>query len=282
VVGAIAIGCAYALIAIGYSLVYRTSRAINFAQGDMAILGAYIAFAGTFLRDHAVLGIVLSIVVVAGLSIAVEALAFRPLYKYGTVFIVASSIALVFVLEDFMQLVWGADTVSVAPLIDGTVVFAGLRITGQQLLIVGVTIVFLVVLQLLFRSTAGVAMRASAENGDVSRLLGINPRAMIRLSYAVAGAASAIGGVLVAPLTQLRPGTGATIGLTAVIAAIVGGLGSIPGAVLGGLLIGFVEIWTAYLAGGDYAKMFTLGILILVLLIRPTGLLGEEGTSFRR
>jgi branched-chain amino acid transport system permease protein len=283
VIAGLASGCAYGLIAVGYSLVYRTSRAINFAQGDMAILGAYVAFASTsVLGHHRVVGILASLVAIAVLAVAVEFLAFRPLYRFGTVFIVASSIALVFVLEDGMQLIWGIETISAPELIGGKVQVAGVTASGQQLLVVAVMIAFLVGLQALFRSRLGVAMRASAENSDVSALLGISSRRMISTSFAIAGAASAAGGILVAPLTQLRPSAGGIIGLTAVIAAIVGGLGSIPGAVLGGLLIGLVEVWTSYLAGGAYAQVATFTILILVLLVRPRGLLGEEGLSVRQ
>jgi branched-chain amino acid transport system permease protein len=249
----------------------------------MAMLGAYIAFASaSVFGHHRVVGIVAALVAIAVLAVAIERLAFRPLYKFGTVFIVASSIALVFVLEDFMQLVWGIESISAPDLIGGQVTVGGITASGQQLLVIGVLIVFLGALQVLFRSRLGVAMRANAENPDVAELLGISSRRVISISFAIAGAASAAGGILVAPLTQLRPAAGGIIGLTAVIAAIVGGLGSIPGAVLGGLLIGSVQVWSSYLIGGSYAQVTTFTILIVVLLIRPSGLLGEEGLSARR
>lgn len=282
-VSGLAVGCAYALLAVAYSLVYRTSRAINFAQGDMAILGAYIAFAGPWIfGKHVALGIVAALIAIALVSVLIDRVAFRPLYRHDTVFVVASSIALVFVLEAFMRLAWGSSTITAPEIIPGDVTVAGLDVTGQQLLIAGVLLVFLVILQLMFRSRVGVAMRASAENRDVSQLLGINPQRMVAVSFALAGVASATAGILLAPLTQLRPGAGATIGLTAIIAAIVGGFGSIPGAVFGGLLVGLVEVWATYLANGASAQIVTVGILILVLLIRPSGLLGEEGLSVRR
>jgi branched-chain amino acid transport system permease protein len=282
-VGGVAVGCAYALLAVAYSLVYRTSRAINFAQGDLAIMGAYIAFAGPgLLGDHRVPGIAAGLVGIAVVSVMIDRIAFRPLYKHDTVFVVASSIALVFVLETFMRLVWGSQTISAPELIPGSLSVGGLNVTGQQLLIAGVMVAFLIALQALFRSRIGVAMRASAENRDVAQLLGINPQRMVAVSFALAGVASAAAGILLAPLTQLRPGAGALIGLTAIIAAIVGGFGSIPGAVLGGILVGLVEVWATYVVGGAYAQTMTIAILILVLLVRPSGLLGEEGLNFRR
>ena len=283
VVAGVAGGSAYGLIAVGYSLVYRTSRAINFAQGDMAMLGAYLAFASTSVfSSQRVISIVLSLIAIAALSVVLERLAFRPLYRFGTVFIVASSIALVFVLEDVMQLLWGVETISAPDLVGGDVTVAGITITGQQLVVMGVLALFLAALQVLFRSRLGIAMRGSAENADVAELLGVSSKRVISLSFAIAGAASAAGGILVAPLTQLRPTAGGIIGLTAVVAAIVGGLGSVPGAVLGALLIGLVQVWAGYLIGGEWSQIITFSILILVLLIRPSGLLGEEGLTARR
>jgi branched-chain amino acid transport system permease protein len=283
VVAGVAGGSAYGLIAVGYSLVYRTSRAINFAQGDMAMLGAYLAFASTSVfSSQRVISIVLSLIAIAALSVVLERLAFRPLYRFGTVFIVASSIAFVFVLEDVMQLLWGVETISAPDLVGGDVTVAGITITGQQLVVMGVLALFLAALQVLFRSRLGIAMRGSAENADVAELLGVSSKRVISLSFAIAGAASAAGGILVAPLTQLRPTAGGIIGLTAVVAAIVGGLGSVPGAVLGALLIGLVQVWAGYLIGGEWSQIITFSILILVLLIRPSGLLGEEGLTARR
>ena len=282
-VGGVTAGCAYALLAVAYSLVYRTSRAINFAQGNLAMLGAYVAFAGPpLLTEHRVLGIAAGLFTVAVLSVAIDRTAFRPLYKHGTVFIVASSIALVFVVETIVRLVWGSQTISAAPLIDGTTDFGTLYVSNQRLLIAVVLVVTLLGLQLLFRSRTGIAIRTSAENPEAARLLGISPAWMITLSFALAGLVSAAAGILLAPLTQLTPGSGAIIGLTAVTAAIVGGFGSIPGAVLGGIFIGLVEVWTTYLAGSSYALIATFSVLIVVLLVRPSGLLGEEGLSDRR
>jgi branched-chain amino acid transport system permease protein len=282
-VGGLALGGAYALIATAYSLVYRTSRTINFAQGDLAIFGAYVAFAGpAFLAHNLLLGALAGIAAVAVLSMVIEVLAFRPLYRHGPVYVVASSIALVFVLETVMRLIWGASTIDAPAIISGSVTVAGVTASAQQLLILGVTGVLLVALQALFRSRIGVAMRSSAENREVSRLLGIRPDRMITASFALAGVATAVAGILVASLTLLRPNAGGVIGLTAVVAAILGGFGSMPGALLGGLLIGLIEVWGSYLIGGEYSHAVTFGILILVLLVRPSGLLGEEGLVARQ
>jgi branched-chain amino acid transport system permease protein len=282
-VGGVTAGCAYALLAVAYSLVYRTSRTINFAQGNLAMLGAYVAFAGPALfTEHRVLGVAAGLVTVGALSVAIDRTAFRPLYRHGTVFIVASSIALVFVIETVVRLVWGSQTISADPLIDGTTTFGSLYVSNQRLLIGGVLVLTLLGLQVLFRSRTGIAIRASAESPQTARLLGISPTRMITVSFALAGVVSAAAGILLAPLTQLTPGSGAIIGQVAITAAIVGGFGSIPGAVLGGIFIGLVEVWTTYVAGSSYALIATFGVLIVVLLVRPSGLLGEEGLSDRR
>ena len=282
-VGGIAIGGAYGLIATAYSLVYRTTRTINFALGDMAVLGAYVAYAGPGpIKDRLWLGSIVAVAAIALLSVVVEIFAFRPLYRHGPVFVVASSIALVFVLEDLIQLLWGTATINAPAIGSGSHTVGGVVITDQQILILGVAITFLAMLQVFLKTRTGIAMRSSAENREVAALLGISPRVMITISFALAGVAASIGGILVAPLTLLRPGAGGIIGLTAVIAAIVGGLGTLPGALLGGMVIGLVQVFSSYLVGGQYSSVITFSILILLLLVRPSGLFGEEGLATRQ
>jgi branched-chain amino acid transport system permease protein len=282
IVSGIAFGAIYALIAVAFSLIYRSTRTINFAQGHLAMCGAYVTlWAISYLGLPYIAAALVGIVAVAVISVLIEVLAFRPLYKYGTVFVIVSSIGLGFVIETALQMGWGAQTVRLPAAVTGGFSLGAVVITWQQLLVVGGLFISVVVLEILLHSRLGRAMRASAENAPVASLMGIRATPMTTLSFALAGVLTGIAGILVGPLTYLQPTGGTSLGLLGVVAAIVGGLGSIPGAVLGGFLIGLVNVVGAYLLGGGLVETATFGILVATLLIAPRGLLGEEGTVSR-
>jgi branched-chain amino acid transport system permease protein len=215
------------------------------------------------------------------LSVIIEVLAFRPLYKHGTILVIVSSIGLTFVLETLLQLGWGAQSLRLAPAISGVFLIGSLVVNWQQVLVLVGLVICVAILELLLRSRFGRAMRASAESPAVASLLGIRPRTMTTLSFALAGILTGIAGVLVAPLTYLQPTGGASLGLLGIVAAIVGGLGSITGAVLGGILIGMVNVVGSFFIGGGLVEGMTFLILVTTLLIKPRGLLGEEGAVSR-
>ena len=194
---------------------------------------------------------------------------------------IVSSIGLVFVLETAMTLIWQAQAISVPEAISGTVSLGSVIIEKQRLLIFGCLIVLVVVLQWFLRTRVGVGMRAAAEDPDTAALMGVVHRRMATLSYVIGGGLSAVAGVLAGPILLLTPTGGANIGLIGLIAAIFGGLGNIMGALIGGLIMGLVNSFGSYVIGGTYVELITFGLLMATFLLRPQGLLGEEGAAVR-
>lgn len=283
-IGGVSIGGLFALIAIAYSIVYRSTRTINFAQGDLGMLGAYLALSiGLRAGIGLVPGYIAAIVAVALLVGALEVLAFRPLYRYenGPIFVIVSSIGLVFVLQTVMTLIWQAQAVSVPAALSGTVSVLSVVVEKQRLLILGCVIVLVVALERFLHTRVGVGMRAAAENPEDAALLGVGHRRMATLSYVIGGGLSAVAGVLAGPILLLTPTGGATIGLIGLIAAIFGGLGNLAGALIGGVVMGLVNTFGSYVVGGTYVELITFGILMATFLLRPQGLLGEEGATAR-
>lgn len=281
VVSGLAVGGIYALLALAYALVYRSTRVINFAQGDLAALGAFVAFALAGSADVGVLAIVGGIVFTIALSIGIERLAFRPLYRSEPIYVIVSSIALVFVLQGIMEKAWGSRGRSIDPLISGSLHVGGLFIRYQYLVILGVVAVVTVGLLRFFKTRYGIAMRASAENPDVAGLVGVSRGTMTVISYAIAGGLTGLAGALAAPTMLLSPTMGANIGLIALIAAIVGGLGNFAGALVAGLGMGVVQSFTSYYIGGGYVTIVLFAVLVLLLVVKPSGIFGEEGMKVR-
>lgn len=280
-VAGVAYGAIYALIAVAFSMIYRGSRVINFAQGYFAAIGAYTTYAGLTFHIPYLLAAILGIVVVIILSLVVERLAFRPLYKAGPLYLIVSSIALTFVMHTAIQLIWGARALKLPPLVRGAFWIGDVVISWQQLIVIVGLGLSVLVLQFLFRGRIGRAMRAAAENPQVAGLLGIQSRHMIAVTFVLSSVLTALAGVLVAPLTYLEPGMGGSLGLIGIVAAIVGGLGNVYGAVAGGFVIGLVNGLSAYAIGGNFVEIVTFSVLVLVLLLRPQGIFGEEGMVSR-
>lgn len=281
-VAGVAYGAIYALIAVAFSMIYRGSRVINFAQGYFASIGAYVTYAGlATLHLPYLASVFLGIIAVIVISLLVERLAFRPLYRAGPLYLVVSSIALTFVMHTAIQLIWGARALKLAPLVRGSFWIGDVVISWQQLIVITGLALSVLVLQLLFRGRLGRAMRAAAESPEVAGLLGINTRHMIAVTFVLSSVLTALAGVLVAPLTYLEPGMGGSVGLIGIVAAIVGGLGNIYGAVAGGFVIGLINVFSAYAAGGNFVEVITFLVLVLVLLLRPQGIFGEEGMVSR-
>jgi len=281
-VSGVAYGAIYALIAVAFSMIYRGSRVINFAQGYFASIGAYAAYAGlTTFHVPYPLAVVFGIVVVIALSLLVERFAFRPLYKAGPLYVIVSSIALTFVMHTAILLIWGARALKLPPMVGGAFWIGGVVISWQQLIVIVGLALSVLVLQFLFRGRIGRAMRAAAENPQVAGLLGIQPRHMVAITFVLSSVLTALAGVLVAPLTYLEPGMGGSLGLIGIVAAIVGGLGNVFGAVAGGFAIGLINALSAYAVGGNFVEIITFSVLLVVLLLRPQGLFGEEGMVSR-
>jgi branched-chain amino acid transport system permease protein len=290
-------GAVYALVALGYTLVYGILELINFAHGDVFMLGGMIS--ATFilsvfhLGDNAAAGPLVAAIVVAllgsmaicgVLNAAVEMIAYRPLRGAPRLAPLITAIAMSFILQD-VALAWkGPGYVAVPAVLPRGKVFeiGGVVYTWNKLIIVLITVpVLLALMWLVQRTRQGKAMRATAQDRDAAAMMGINVNRTISFTFVIAGALAGAGGLLYALyFTQIRFDQGFSLGLIAFTAAVLGGIGNLPGAVLGALCIGFIQAFNDGLRwhtpGSDWTQSIVFGILILILVFRPEGLLGER------
>lgn len=290
-VNGLTIGAIYALIALGYTMVYGILRLINFAHGDVYMVGAYVGFfvaramglgdGPTLLGLAAVLlGAMLGAAV---LGLTIERFAYRPLRRSGRMALLITAIGVSLLIENLAVVLWGGAPRSFPLLLaPGNHQIFGLTLSNAQLLIFGVSIALTVLLDwVVYRTRVGTAMRAVSFDVDIARLMGVDTDRIIAFTFALGSALAAAGGVLTAQYNpQIDPLMGIMTGLKAFVAAVLGGIGSIPGAVLGGLLIGLAETFVVgygALVGipSTYRDAVAFAILILVLLVRPTGILGR-------
>lgn len=280
----IAIGCIYGLVAIGFSMVYRAMGLVNFAQGDIVMLGAFIGYTVlTIIPDLPfVLVLIIAMAVTGAFGFAVERIALRPGMRRDAsqIYLVLLTLGIGIVLSNAARLIWGANPVVYKiPLSHAVVHIAGYPLPLVHLYIFATMGVLLFALQLFFtRSWAGLALRAASEDKDTASLMGIDVGNASSTSFALASAIGAAAGVLYAPIFYVSFDMG-LIGIKAFAAAIVGSLGNILGAVVGGLVIGLAETFGAQLIATEYQDSIAFGTMILVLLLRPQGLLGKRGNA---
>ncbi len=287
------LGAIYALIALGYTMVYGVLRLINFAHGDVYMLGAYAgmfaagwfgvnrviesgSFPGLF---QIVLVFVTAMVICAIVGMLIERFAYRPLRNSSRLAVLITAIGVSMLLEYGGQAVFSPDPRQFPPLVPPTILMGDgqISITLVQVLIVVVAFALMLALQLIISKTkAGRAMRAVSHDRVAASLMGVNINAIISFTFALGSALAAAGGVLNSLYTpKIDPLIGLMIGMKAFVAAVLGGIGSIPGAVLGGLLLGFAETATVAAGKSEYRDAIAFAVLIGVLLLRPTGLLGK-------
>ncbi|WP_263769411.1 branched-chain amino acid ABC transporter permease [Propionivibrio soli] len=282
-VNALSLGSLYALIAIGYTMVYGILRLINFAHGDVFMIGGYLAFYGvsTFLMPWW-LAVCLAIVVTTVFGVGLERVAYRPLRDSPRISIMISAIGASFLIENLAIVLFDArpKAFPVSNLFAGNHVIGGVHIAAVSLIIPVVTAVLLaVLLWIVHRTKTGMAMRAVSTDIDAARLMAIDVNRIVSITFAIGSALAAIGGILWAlKYPRLEPLMGIMPGLKCFIAAVVGGIGSIAGAVLGGLLLGLIELMTIAVLPEltGYKDAFAFVLLIMVLLVKPTGLLGKN------
>jgi len=284
------LGGIYALIALGYTMVYGILKFINFAHGDILMFGAYIGlFCFDALRGNAPLGtwtfisffiaMLISMVVTAGLGVATERIAYRPLRKANRLAPLLSAIGVSFILSNSAAWIWGTQSRKLNYPFDNTPFnIKGVVITPHQVMVLIVSLIMMVSLILFVNKTRmGKAMRAVSLDQDTSRLMGINVNQVISMTFAIGSALAASGGMLIALDYKVYPSMGMMLGLKAFVAAVVGGIGNIGGAMLGGILLGLLETFGVAIFGIPTAMKDTISfaILILVLLLKPEGLLGK-------
>ena len=285
-ISGISLGSVYAIIALGYTMVYGIAKMLNFAHGDVIMVGGYISFCGfSYLGLNGWLALLLAMGVCTVLGVVIEGLAYRPLRQATSLAVLITAIGVSYLLQNSALLIWGATPKVYTPLIpltgaDGTpnaVRFLGVSISYMSIATMAACIVIMVALTWFTSSTKlGKAMRACSENKAAAQLMGINVNRTISMTFAIGSALAAVAGVLLCSFNPtLMPTTGSMPGIRAFTAAVFGGIGSIPGAFLGGLLIGVIEAMAKAYISTQLANSVVFGVLIVVLLVRPAGLLGK-------
>ena len=277
----IRLGSVYAIIALGYTMVYGIAKMLNFAHGDVIMVGAYICFfalSGYHLPP--VVGLVLAILVCTALGIVIERLAYKPLRQATSLAVLITAIGVSYFLQNGAQLLWGANNKMFPAFISGdalTLFDGQLHVSAATLVTIAVCIVIMAALTWFTGNTKmGKAMRAVSEDKGAAQLMGINVNTTISVTFAIGSALAAVAGVLyMASYPNLVPTTGSMPGIKAFTAAVFGGIGSIPGALLGGILLGVIEIFAGAYISTQLANAIVFAVLIVVLLVKPTGLLGK-------
>jgi branched-chain amino acid transport system permease protein len=281
-INGISLGSIYAIIALGYTMVYGIAKMLNFAHGDVIMIGGYLiyTFATTY-GMHPLLSILIAIVGCTILGITTEKIAYKPLRNASSnLAVLITAIGVSYFLQNIALLIFGANTKSFS-----SVVSWKIQLLGGEVIIQGITIVtiltslvILLLLELFIKFTkSGQAMLAVSEDKGAATLMGINVNRTISLTFAIGSGLAAIAGALLcSAYPTLTPYTGAMPGIKAFVAAVLGGIGSIPGAMIGGLLLGVVEILSKRYISTQLADAIVFGILIIILLVKPTGLLGKN------
>lgn len=279
----ISLGSVYAIIALGYTMVYGIAKMLNFAHGDIIMVGGYIVFLFvSTLGLPPVLGILIAMFLCTVLGVTIERVAYRPLRMASSpLAVLITAIGVSYLLQNLALLVFGANTKSFS----SVVTFPALKLADGQLTISGETMVTIIIgivvmicLTLFVNKTkAGQAMLAVSEDKGAAQLMGINVNGTIALTFAIGSALAAVAGVLLcSAYPSLTPYTGAMPGIKAFVAAVFGGIGSIPGAMIGGILLGVIEIFGKAYISSQMADAIVFAVLIVVLLVKPTGILGKN------
>lgn len=278
-INGISLGSIYAIIALGYTMVYGIILLLNFAHGDIIMVGAYISWlVMSKLGLNPAIAVVLSVVGCMALGVLIDKVAYAPLRDAPRLSILITAIGVSYFLENGAQLLFGADA-KVVPAYTSvsTIQVGGLTLSFSAVVTVLVTVVATVVLTFLVQKTKlGKAMRAVSEDMGAARLMGINVNTTISFTFAVGSALAGIGAVLYSmAYTQASPTMGIMLGTKAFVAAVLGGIGSIPGAVIGGLVVGFAEVFVSAIGLSVWQDAVVFLLLIIVLIVKPTGLLGR-------
>jgi len=278
ILNGIQIGSIYALVALGYTMVYGIIKLINFAHGDIIMVGAYVTWyliAKLYISEWA--AIVLAVVGCTVLGMVIEKVAYKPLRKSARISLLITAIGVSFLLENIAQLIFTANPRMFTNLFPGNMNLGSLTIPNNTVVTILVSVALMVGLTLLVDKTKiGKAMRAVSEDNDTAQLMGINVNSTISFTFGLGSGLAALAAVLYCcSYTQINPTMGSMLGLKAFVAAVLGGIGSLPGAMVGGLVIGIAESLTKGYVASSYADSIVFGILIVVLLIKPTGFFGR-------
>ncbi len=284
-INGISLGSVYAIIALGYTMVYGIAKMLNFANGDVIMVGAYISFCvTTYLGLSPVVGILLAMIVCTVLGVVIERFAYKPLRRASSLAVLITAIGVSYFLQNAALLIWGSAPKSFSSVVPFSALslFDGKLIITAETIVTVVTCVIIMIALTLFtqKTKTGKGMRAVSEDKDAAELMGINVNVSISLTFAIGSALAAIAGVLLcSAYPVLVPTTGSMPGIKAFTAAVFGGIGSIPGAMIGGILLGIIEIFSKSYISTELSDAIVFAVLIIVLLVRPTGLLGKKITE---
>ena len=282
-INGLSLGSVYAIIALGYTMVYGIAKMLNFAHGDIIMVGAYIALLSMTQAGMPPAAAVLAAVVVCTvLGVVIERIAYKPLRNASSsLAVLITAIGVSYLLQNLALLIFGANPQTFSSVITWkgiTLAGGSLSISGVTIVTIAVCIVIMIALVAFVQKTKpGQAMRAVSEDKGAAQLMGINVNGTIALTFAIGSALAAIAGVLLcSAYPSLTPYTGAMPGIKAFVAAVFGGIGSIQGAFIGGLLLGIIEILGRAYISSQMADALVFAVLIIVLLVKPTGLLGKQ------
>lgn len=281
-INGVSLGSIYAVIALGYTMVYGIAKMLNFAHGDVIMVGAYIVFALTsYAGVNTYLALVISMAACTLLGMAIERFAYKPLRGASPLAVLITAIGVSYFLQNMALLIFGSQAKSFTSIVNlPALTLAGGKITisAETIVTIIVSLIIMVSLTLFVNKTKpGRAMLAVSEDKGAAQLMGVNVNATISLTFAIGSGLAAVAGVLLcSAYPTLSSQTGAMPGIKAFVAAVLGGIGSIPGAVIGGVLIGIIEILSRSYISSQMADAIVFAVLIIVLLVKPTGILGKK------
>ena len=280
-VGGLSIGSIYAMVALGYSLIYRSMGLVNFAHGSIFMIGTYLGvifYMGMVGGLHVpfVIAFFIGIILTGILGMILERL-LRPLAKLDLIYMLVGTIGIGIILDNLAVIIWGAEGFPVPTPIGSTpITVGGVIILPYMLVILLAAAVIVIVMQLFYKRTwVGKAIRASAQDREIASAMGINVNIMNAIAFGAGSALAAAAGILAAPILFVNPALSASVGLKGFAAAILGGFGNLPGAVIGGLLFGVLETTASGFISSAYQGAITFIILALVLAVKPSGILGD-------
>ena len=279
-ISGVSLGSVYAIIALGYTMVYGIAKMLNFAHGDVIMVGGYVSLmAMNAMGLPWWLAVILAIIVCTVLGVVIEGLAYKPLRAAPSLAVLITAIGVSYFLQNSALLIWGANPKSYTPIVSGALELfdGGLKVSYISIVTMAMCVVIMIALTtFISKSKMGKAMRACSEDKGAAQLMGINVNRTISMTFAIGSSLAAIAGVLLcSSYPSLMPTTGSMPGIKAFTAAVFGGIGSIPGAFLGGILLGIIESLAKAYISTQLANSIVFAVLIIVLLVRPAGLLGK-------
>lgn len=273
-------GSIYALIALGYTMVYGIAKMINFAHGDIIMVGAYTLYIAISLLNLSIpIAILLTVIVCSVTGVAVEKIAYKPLRNAPPLAVLITAIGVSYFLQSISLLIFKANPIPFNSVINiQSVKLGSLNISGITIVTLIVTTISMIALTLFINKTkAGTAMRAVSEDKGAAQLVGINVNKTISMTFAIGSALAALAGILyICQYQTLKPTMGALPGIKAFVAAVLGGIGSIPGAMLGGIVLGIIESLSKAYISTELSDAIVFGVLVVVLLVKPSGILGKK------